>query len=439
MTKGGESSNALVASFLLALFATELGCSEESGKDMGQSGSGGGGTGGSSGTTGGGGGKGGAEGAVLHHLYVGCRDTTGSIQHYQISNLTGETTLVDTASTDATNSNFAINAEQTFVYIAHADEGRITSLSRDTTTGKLTPIDYVSVPGNAEGEPGAEAPFNVNCLDAEHPNAPVNPATQTLTIDRTGNFLLASNWCANTVLVYEIKPDGTVGSLLQSLVDGKSSHHTVFSPMDRFVLVPYFGSDFIAVYAFDPATGMLTRTDPLTTEVPAEGGSSGPRHLALHPTHPSWLYSINETAGSISFFLFDNSDGTLTHQETVSSLPDDSPFTIEASNRSGSEIEIDSSGKFLYVSNRVDGVENGSIGVYAIGTDGKLTSIEYEDTGGTTPRHFSLSPDGNLLVVTNQGSANMRIFSVDHPTGELTAVATTPVCEKPFFARMVAP
>jgi 6-phosphogluconolactonase len=204
-------------------------------------------------------------------------------------------------------------------------------------------------------------------------------------------------------------------------------------------LVPYFGSDFIASYEWDGDTGMLSPNDPLTTEVPAEGGSSGPRHLALHPTDPSWLYSINETAGSISFFLFDNDDGTLEHQETVSSLPEDSPFTIEDMNRSGSEIEIDASGEFLYVSNRVDEEANGSIGVYAIGNDGTLTPIEWEDTGGATPRHFSLSPDGKLLVVGNQGSDNMRVFLVDDESGELTEAETTDVCEVPFFARMVAP
>jgi hypothetical protein len=32
----------------------------------------------------------------------------------------------------------------------------------------------------------------------------------------------------------------------------------------------------------------------------------------------------------------------------------------------------------------------------------------------------------------------MRVFTVDDKTGELTVVATTAVCEKPFFARMVA-
>jgi 6-phosphogluconolactonase len=110
-----------------------------------------------------------------------------------------------------------------------------------------------------------------------------------------------------------------------------------------------------------------------------------------------------------------------------------------AQNRSGSEIEIDQSGRFLYVSNRVDGVANGSIGVYSIAPgDGALTPIEWEDTGGATPRHFSLFPDGQLLVVTNQGSNNMSVFSVDPASGELDRVETTEVCDVPFFARMIA-
>jgi 6-phosphogluconolactonase (cycloisomerase 2 family) len=42
-------------------------------------------------------------------------------------------------------------------------------------------------------------------------------------------------------------------------------------------------------------------------------------------------------------------------------------------------------------------------------------------------------------VVTNQGSANMTVFQVDDTTGELDLVATSSVCDTPFFARMVAP
>jgi 6-phosphogluconolactonase len=372
-------------------------------------------------------------------LYVGCRDTAGSIQHYRIASASAALTLVDTVRANATTSNFEVNADETFVYIAHADEGRITTFSRDRGTGTLTLENFVTVPGNAQGDPGAREPYNVDCVDADNPAAPTNPATQTLTLAPAENRLIASNWCANTLLVYEVDSDGTVGDLVQTLIDGAKSHHAVFDSTGEFVLVPYFGSDVIAVYDFARDAGTLSPVTPLTTEVPETNGSSGPRHLAFHPTQTTWLYSINETGGSISRFTFDETAGTLQHQQTISSLPEDSPFTVEAQNRSGSEIEIDQSGRFLYVSNRVDGVANGSIGVYSIAPgDGTLTPIEWEDTGGATPRHFSLSPDGQRLVVTNQGSNNMSVFSVDPASGELDLVETTQVCDVPFFARMIA-
>lgn len=408
-------------------------------QNQGGEGSGGSATGGAAGVGTAGGQAGGAA-ELAHHLYVGCRDESGSIQHYRIGSESGAVTLADTAKANATTSNFATNAAETLVYIAHADEGRISTFSRDPETGVLTLKDFVAVPGNAEKDAGAKLPFNVDCVDAKNPKGPTNPATQTLTLSPGEDLLIASNWCANTVLVYEINADGTVGDLSQTVIDGAKSHDAIFNSTGEFVLVPYFGSDFIAAYQFDDSTGMLSPVAPLTTPVPEVAGSSGPRHLAFHPTETTWVYSINETGGSISFFHFDETAGTLAHQETISSLPDDSPFTVKGMNRSGSEIEIDASGRFLYVSNRVDGKANGSIGVFSIAKDsGKLTPVEWEDTGGATPRHFSLSPDGKLLVVTNQGSDNMSVFTVDPDTGELDLVKTADVCKVPFFARMIAP
>jgi 6-phosphogluconolactonase len=85
-------------------------------------------------------------------------------------------------------------------------------------------------------------------------------------------------------------------------------------------------------------------------------------------------------------------------------------------------------------------VATGILGVYSIDRhDGKLTPLQFESSRGVTPRQFSLSPDGQLLVVGNQGSDNMSVFKVNRKTGLLTYVATTPVCAIPFFARMVAP
>ena len=345
-------------------------------------------------------------------LYVGCRDATGTIQHYRISNQTGAVRLVDTALANAAVSNTAIDASEKILYVAHTDTGRISTFSRNPATGSLTLEGAVAVPGT--------------------PDPASNPATQTLEIDHSGHFLLAANYTANTVLVYALKADGSVGNLVATREDGLNAHHTVLNVSNKFALVPYLGSNFIAVYKFNDANGSLTPHVPFTTNIPT--ANSGPRHLAIHP-NTNWVYAITETAGTISFFSFNNRTGTLTHRETVSSLPAD--FVGAA--RSGSEIEIDASGRFLYVSNRLDQVANGILGVYAIARrDGTLTPIQFQDSRGATPRQFSLSPGGDLLVVGNQGSNNMSVFKVDANAGTLTYVATTPTCSIPFFARMVA-
>jgi 6-phosphogluconolactonase len=355
----------------------------------------------------------GARKAQPDHLYVGCRDATGTIQHYRISSATGAVALVDVALANAAVSNTAIDACEDFLYVAHTDTGRISTFTRDGETGSLTLDSAVVVPGS--------------------PDPASNPATQTLEIDHTGRFLLAANYTANTALVYALKANGRVGDLVATREDGLNAHHTLLNFRNEFALVPYLGSNTIAVYRFNQRTGGLTPHVPFLTTLPTP--MSGPRHVAFHP-NATWFYAISESAGAIDFFTFDNQEGTLAHQQTVSSLPAD--FTGAA--RSGSEIEIDASGQFLYVSNRLDQVANGILGVYSIGRhDGKLTPLQFESSRGVTPRQFSLSPDGKLLVVGNQGSDNMSVFKVNDRTGLLTYVATTPVCAIPFFARMVAP
>lgn len=345
-------------------------------------------------------------------LYVGCRDPgLGTIQHYRISTLTGAVMLVDTALANAEVSNVAWNADKSILYVAHTDIGRITTFIRSPTTGSLTLQAFIDVPGS--------------------PDAAMNPATQTLELDHTGKFLLAANYTANTVLVYGVKSDGSVGDLVKSLSDGQNAHQTLLTQTNDYVLVPYLGSNFIAVYGFDQTTGNLTPHTPLTTSLSELG--AGPRHLSLH-ANGKWLYTITENAGTIESFDFDHATAILAHKATVSSLPS----TFTGTQKSGSEIEIDPTGHFLYVSNRLDATVNGILGAYAIAQDdGALTPIEFYDTRGSTPRQFSLSPRGELLVVGNQSSANMSVFKVDGASGALTYVATTGVCNIPFFARMV--
>ena len=169
--------------------------------------------------------------------------------------------------------------------------------------------------------------------------------------------------------------------------------------------------------------------------------SSGPRHIALH-SNGKWLYAINETAGgadsaagTIDFFTVDQTAGTVTSTAT---------FTVPLPAgyiglKNGSEIEIAPSGNLLIVSMRLDNKAEGSLVSYRIdATTGALTFIEQDGSHGVTPRQFSLSQDGTLLVAGNQSSNTVAVFKVDATSGSMTFVRDQAVCTSPRFARMVA-
>ena len=362
-------------------------------------------------------------------LYVACADSTGSIMYFTLDPAAWTITPIGTYTTGVSNSWATLDAAQELMYVASRTEGRIATLARDTATGALTPLDSVEVPmappaaGGAGGAGGAG-----------------NPATQTLTLDGTGDFLLATNYSANYLYVYTVEGDGTVGSIVASQDDGVSSHHAVFAPGsdNELVLVPYRGSDAIVSYRFDDSDGALAVLSTLTLDTDGTDATTGPRHLAFHPTEDTWVYVINEVAGSVGYLTIDNSTGELTEQQTLSSVPGD--YTEEA--KFASEIAVAPSGEFLYVSNRygvsAEVTTEGSLGVFAIDqSTGELSSVEFQGSRGALPRHFILSDDGSVLVVGNQNSNNIAVFSVNTETGALTHRVTRDVCATPFFVQLM--
>src|SRR5262249_52230124 len=120
----------------------------------------------------------------------------------------------------------------------------------------------------------------------------------------------------------------------------------------------------------------------------------GPRHLAFHP-NGRLAYLISEMEPTITVFSY-NPDGVLSELQTVSTLPDNySGF------KSGAEIQVHQSGKFVYGSNR--GYD--SVAVFSVDAkSGKLTFVEHQSTRGKTPRHFAIDPTGKWLLAENQDS-----------------------------------
>jgi 6-phosphogluconolactonase len=108
--------------------------------------------------------------------------------------------------------------------------------------------------------------------------------------------------------------------------------------------------------------------------------------------------------------------------QTIAAAPD-------FAGKSGAEIAVHPSGKFLYAANR----GHNSIAIFTIDSKGKLTAAGNVPTQGKTPRFFGLDPTGAYLIAANQDSDNIVVFKIDQKTGGLTPTGdvleiASPVC-----------
>jgi 6-phosphogluconolactonase len=255
-----------------------------------------------------------------------------------------------------------------------------------------------------------------------------------LSIDSTGRTLLVANYGGGGVSGIALQSDGRLGALGSVIPHTGSSinparqaaphaHQIVVSPDNRFALVPDLGLDRVLVYTVAPSTAKLSAHQPASATLPP---GSGPRHLAFHPTG-KFAYVISEMLCTMTAFRYDAAHGTLTHFQTLSTLP---PRESGAKGISTAEVQVHPSGKFLYGSNR----GHHTIVAYAIdATSGNLSLIAHQSTLGKTPRHFALDPTGTWLLAENQDSSNVAVFRIDQKSGRLTPTGPllsipNPVC-----------
>ena len=333
-------------------------------------------------------------------FYVGTYTDHGSkgIYAYRFDSATGESTSLGLAAESTAPSFLAIAPSGRFLYAVNElsqfngqPTGAVSAFAIQPKTAKLTLLNQV--PSRGEG-----------------------PAH--IALDRSGKYALVSNYDRGSIAVFPLLRDGRLGeatafvqhkgsSVNKERQEGPHAHAAVFSPDNRFVIVADLGLDQLLVYQFDAARGTLGNDPQIVRAVPG----AGPRHLAFDATGQH-LYVINEMQSSVVAYAYDAANGALGELQIVSALPDGFPRTGEAA-----EIEMHSSGKFLFASNRGDD----SIAVFAINPkDGTLTPVEIDSTGGKTPRNFVLDPTGAWLLAANQESDDIVVFRVDPGTGHLT-------------------
>src|SRR5262249_27304162 len=149
---------------------------------------------------------------------------------------------------------------------------------------------------------------------------------------------------------------------------------------NRYAMVADLGLDRVFVYRFDPERGKLAPNDPPAAKV---NDRAGPRHFAFHPDGKH-AYVINEINCTVTAFAYDPESGALTEIQSIETMP----IPVEP-RHSTAEVVVHPSGKFLYGSNR----GHDSLAVYTIdAATGRLTLVEYQPTGGKTPRNFAVDP-----------------------------------------------
>ncbi len=287
------------------------------------------------------------------------------------------------------------------------NSGGVSAFSIDRATGKLTFLNEVA-------SRGADPCY--------------------ITVDKTGKYVLVANYTGGSVAVFPILADGKLGEASAFVQhtghgpnperqEGPHAHSIDLSPDNRFAMVDDLGLDQLLVYRFDSGKGSLTPNDPPFTKLDA---GSGPRHFVLRPDG-KFAYVVAEIAHTVTVFSNDAANGRLQVLQTVTTLPKDFKGRND-----DAEIQIHSSGKFLYASNRGDD----SIAIYAIDqSKGTLTQAGSVHTGGKEPRSFEIDPTGKLLFAENQKSDNIVVFKIDARTGGLTATSQvlevgSPVCVK---------
>ncbi len=303
----------------------------------------------------------------------------------------------------------AINPTRTALYAGLRRDFRLASFGIDQATGELNLSGNVEL----EGEP---------CY---------------LSSDRTGRYLLSAYYQAGHCAVHPISETGAVGSAaIEWLATNSGAHCFQTDPSNQYAFLPHIAAgsgglanlpperqeavNAIFQFKFDAATGRLAPNDPprISPQAP-----DGPRHYCFHPTK-DLVYVCNEQASSVTVYALDGSTGTLAAGQTVTTLPK------EFTGRSAcSQIQIHSSGRYLYTSNRGDN----SIASFAVDeTTGALTPTGWTEVD-PVPRAFSLDPTGHFLYAAGLETGNLLGFRIDQRSGKLTQLETYAVGAAPMW------
>jgi len=244
---------------------------------------------------------------------------------------------------------------------------------------------------------------------------------------RTGALVERTDWVQSAVATEphiveprsEPQEDGT--SLLTP-----HTHSCLFDPTGAWLLVGDVGNDRVTVYAFDQATGKITKhSEALVTPL------GGARHLALS-ADSRFLYVNEEAGGRVRAFAWDAVTGSLTPLgPPLNTLVDESDRGVPGTGTA--DLQLSPDGTRLYCANR--GSNGGgppkqdTLATFAVDkTTGSLSFLAHTNVN-THPRHFRIDPTAQWMLFTAMHEDTIDVYRIGEDgvptaTGERLKVPT---------------
>jgi 6-phosphogluconolactonase len=330
--------------------------------------------------------------ATSELVYVGAGIDGGQLRALRLDTVSGKLSSVGPVAQVAKPRWAVAHAKLPMLYVASdvgAEDGHVLAFAVDRASGSLKKVSEVAAGGSG---------------------------TTHLDFDLPSMTLLAANFGGGSTSSIAVHADGKLDTLVSTIKStgsgpnrrqaGPHAHGVAVDPSGRFALVADLGADRVFVYALDRATHALAPAGAFA--VPP---GSGPHHLAFG-LDGRFVYLLNELSADVTTLRWDAQSGTL---RAVQALPITSEGFQGA--KSASELAVSPDGSCVYVSDRGEN----SLLVYRVNAEtGELSLMQRIAAGGELPWSFAIDAAGRWLLVANQRSNSLNLFSIDAASGRLT-------------------
>lgn len=268
--------------------------------------------------------------------------------------------------------------------------------------------------------------------------AAVNLRAGYLCVDATGNFVAGNHYGPGRATVWSVAGGIYSGRTIQEVVLEQRSHSAVFSPDNRWLLVPATGPNKVFVNRFDARSGRVVPNDPPFSPGPGgENQARQPRHLIFHP-NGRMVYTTNEREKpGVGVWEWDSERGMLTPVQDIVTQPDDFDGKITTA-----DLHLTPDQRFLYLSNRDITQRNAPegrdsiVGFTVDSKSGRLKLIGHTPCE-RHPRSFTIDKTGNYIYVAGQVDSKLGSYRIDRDTGRLTRLAQQKVGARPVWVEAI--